>query len=158
MKRPVGSLLLVALEVFYGLLGLVSGSLLISDPSGASLGFTSEVLDKIPFHSFLPVGLFLFFVYGAVPMVLAYGAATRKELIFGKISQAGRHHWSWTGGMPLMVVLVIWLIVEGSLIGLNYAATYFTTIIGAAIFIMLILPSTRKFYRARAVEQFNEQA
>jgi len=37
-------------------------------------------------------------------------------------------------------------LIEGSLIGLDWPATYFTVLIGVGIFIMLILPPTRKYY------------
>jgi hypothetical protein len=147
MRRPISSKILIVFLVFYGIMGLISGALLISDPSGASLGFTSDIINKVPFHSFLPVGLFLFFIYGVGSVVLAYGALTQKEIIFGKISRTAGYHWSWIGGMLLTLVLVIWLAVEGSLIGLDWPATYFTVLIGAGIFIMLIMPSSRKFYR-----------
>jgi hypothetical protein len=147
-KRPVSAKIQIALLAFYGILGLISGSLLISDPSGASLGFTSGIINKIPFQNFLPVGLFLFFIYGVGSIMLAYGALTRKEIIFGRISRTAGYHWSWFGGMLMTAVLVIWLVVEGSLIGLDWPATYFTVLIEAGIFIMLILPSTRDYYRA----------
>jgi hypothetical protein len=146
VKRPISSKILIALLTFYGIIGLISGSLLISDPSGALLGFTSDIENKIPLHSFLPVGLFLFLIYGFGSIVLAFGAWTRKELIFGNISKAVGHHWSWFGGLLLTVVLVIWLAVEGSLISLDWPATYFTVLLGVGIFIMIILPSTRKYY------------
>lgn len=146
-NRPISSKVLVALLVFYGVMGVISGALLISDPTGASLGFAPEFKDKVPFQSFLPVGLFLFLIYGVGSMVLAYGAWTRKESMFGSISRMVGYHWSWVGGMALTLVLVIWLAVEGSLIGLDWPATYFTVIIGAGIFLMLVLPATRRFYR-----------
>ena len=133
--------------MFYGILGLISGALLISDTSGALLGFTSDIKDKIPFQSFLPVGLFLFVVYGVGSITLAYGALTRKESIFGRISRTAGYHWSWVGGMVLTLILVLWLGVEGSLIGLDWPATNFTGIIGAGIFATLLLPSTMKYYR-----------
>jgi hypothetical protein len=146
-KRPVSSTVLVALLVFYAAMGIISGALLISDPTGASLGFASDFKDKLPFQSFLPVGLFLFLIYGVGSMVLAFGAWTRKESILGSISRKVGYHWSWAGGMALSLVLVIWLAIEGSLIGLDWPATYFTVLIGAGIFVMLILPATRRFYR-----------
>jgi hypothetical protein len=37
-------------------------------------------------------------------------------------------------------------VVEGSLIGLDFAATYFTILLGVVIFIMLMLPSTRRYH------------
>ena len=147
MPRPLSSGILIALLLFYGIMGLVSGALLISDPTGGGLGFTTDILEKVPFHSFLPVGLFLFFIYGLGSMVLAWGALTRKETMFRRVSVMGGHHWSWVGGMMLMLVLVIWLAVEGSFIGLDWPATYFTVLIGVGIFAMLVLPSTRTYYR-----------
>jgi hypothetical protein len=92
--------------------------------------------------------MFLFFIYGVGSVILAYGAFTRKEGILGFVSRAGGYHWSWTGGIMMTVVLVLWLTVEGSLIGLDWAATYFTVMIGASIFAVLILPSTKMYYRS----------
>lgn len=142
---------LIAVELLYGVLGLVSGALLIADPSGAGLGFTPDIREKIPFQSFLPVGLFLFTVFGIIPLILAFGAVTRKEYAFESISRTSDHHWSWTGGMLLISALVLWLMVEGMLIGLDFAATYMTVMLGAAIFILLscrplLLPSEMRIH------------
>ncbi|MFA5312631.1 MAG: hypothetical protein WC375_04820 [Methanomassiliicoccales archaeon] len=147
VKRPVSATALIVLEVFYAIMGTASGLMLILDPSGVSMGITPDIRDKIPFESFLLVGMFLFFIYGLGSITLAYGSMTRKEGILGSVSRAGGYHWSWVGGILMTVTLVIWLIIEGSLIGLDWAATYFTVMIGAAIFVMLILPPTRKYYR-----------
>ncbi len=146
-KRPFGTILLAIALVFYGVMGVISGIILIADPSGAGMGFSSDIRDNIPFQSFLPVGLFLFTVFGLVPLMLAYGAVTKKELYFESISEISGFHWSWTGGMLLVSALVIWLAVEGVLIGLDYAATYMTVVMGGAVFLTLMIPSTRKFYR-----------
>ncbi|GEM_PF-901031 len=141
-KRPFGAVLLSACLAFYGAMGVVSGLILIADPSGAGMGFTSDIREEIPFQSFLPVGLFLFTVFGSVPLLLAYGAWTKKELAFEKISEVSGYHWSWAGGMLLVLVLVLWLTVEGTLIGLDYAATYMTVVMGMAVFLALMLPLT----------------
>ena len=146
MKRPLSVKLMVGLELFYALLGIISGLILIADPSGAGLGFTSDIREKIPFHSFLAVGLFLFVIYGIGSLLIAYGAWDRKELFFGKISKTFGYHWSWVGGLAQMAILVVWLIVEGLLIGLNYPATYFTVAIGIAIFLTLLPRATRKYF------------
>jgi hypothetical protein len=146
-KRPIGTLFLAIVLIFYGIMGVVSGLILISDPSGAGMGFTSDIRDQIPFQSFLPVGLFLFTVFGLVPLLLAYGAVTRKDLVFRKISEMSGHHWSWTGGALLVLTLVLWLTVEGMLIGLDYAATYMTVALGSLVFLALMLPSNRMRYR-----------
>lgn len=148
-KRPASVIVLIAFLAFYGLLGVVSGAILIADPSGAGMGFTPDLRDSIPFHSFLPVGLFLLVVYGLGGLLLAYGALTRRELFLGWLSERSGRHWSWTGGALLMLTLVGWLAVEGYLIGLDFAATYFTVLIGAVISMMLVLPSTRRYFLYR---------
>ena len=46
-------------------MGLISsGAPLMADPTGGGLGFTSDIVEKVLFHSFLPVELFLFLIYG----------------------------------------------------------------------------------------------
>jgi hypothetical protein len=137
---------MIVLELFYALLGVVSGLILLSDPSGAGLGFTSDIREKIPFQSFFAVGLFLFVVYGLGSLLIAYGAWTRKELVFGGISKAFGHHWAWVGGMAQMAVLLVWLLAEGLLIGLDFPATYFTVAIGLAILLTLLPRSTRRYF------------
>lgn len=145
--RPWSSILLTIVLAVYGAMGVVSGIILIADPSGAGMGLASDIRDKIPFQSFLPVGLFLFTVFGLAPLLLAYGAFTRKELLFGKVSEMSGYHWSWTGGMLLVLALALWLMVEGALIGLDYAATYMTVALGSLMFLALMPPSNRRYYR-----------
>lgn len=94
VHRPQAVLALVVLEVFFGVMGIISGMILMADPSGALIGSPSSVAERIPFQNFFLVGLF----------------------------------------------------VENLLIGLDYPATYMTIILGLAIFVALILPSTRRYF------------
>ncbi|MGE5379319.1 MAG: hypothetical protein ACM3L5_00425 [Candidatus Saccharibacteria bacterium] len=149
-KRPWSVNLFIALELFYALLGIVSGILLIADPSGAGLGIGPDIRERIPFQSFLPVGLFLFAIYGIGSMIVAYGAITRKEGVLRPISERFGHHWAWIGGLAQTGILVVWLVVEGLLIGLDYPATYFTIVIGVAIFLTLLPRSTRRYFALSA--------
>jgi hypothetical protein len=148
--RPLAVKALIALEAVFGALGIISGLLLMADPSGSSIGFPSSVAEKIPFQNFFLVGLFLFAVYGLYPLFLAYGAWTKKELFFKEISKAGGVHWSWQGGAALVAILVAWLFVENLLIGLDYPATYMTIALGLAIFAALVMPSTRGYFKVGA--------
>jgi hypothetical protein len=147
MKRPASVVALVVLELFFAILGIISGLILMLDPSGAGLGFGSDILEQIPFHSFLPVGLFLFVIYGLGSLVIAYGSWTRRGAPLLVVSKRFGFHWAWVGGMAQMGVLLIWLAVEGVLIGLDFPATYFTVVIGVAIFATLIMPSTRRYFK-----------
>lgn len=148
-SHPASVKMLVFLEILFGILGTISGILLMADPSGALLGFSSDIIEKIPFQSFFPVGLFLFLIYGILPIVLGIYSWTGNELFFKEISKAGGIHWTWQAAMGIIAVLVIWLIVEGALIGLDFPPTYFTVLIGAAIFVTLVLPSTRKYFAVK---------
>lgn len=147
-RRPMAVKALIALEVVFGVLGIISGLLLMADPSGSLIGFPRSVAEKIPFQNFFLVGLFLFVIYGLYPLFLAYGSWTRKEIFFKEISRAGGIHWSWQGGAALIAILGIWLLVENLLIGLDYPATYMTIILGVSILIALVMPSTRRHFRA----------
>jgi hypothetical protein len=146
VPRPIAVKALFVLEVIFGVLGIISGILLMADPSGALVGFQPSMAEKIPFENFFLVGLFLFVIYGLYPLFLAYGAWTKKELFFKEISKAGGIHWSWQGGAALLAVLVAWLFVENLLIGLDYPATYMTIALGLAIFFALVMPSTRRYF------------
>lgn len=141
---------LIVLEIFFGAMGIISGVLLMADPSGALVGFPPSVAESIPFHNFFLVGLFLFVIYGLYPLFLAYGAWTRKDLFFMEISRAGGIHWSWQGGVALLAILVAWLFVENLLIGLDYPATYMTIVLGLAILAALVMPSTRRYFAVAA--------
>jgi hypothetical protein len=146
-SRPLAVKVLVVLEVVFGALGIISGVLLMADPSGALVGFPSSVAERIPFQNFFLVGLFLFVIYGLYPLILAYGAWTRKEMFFREIGRAGGIHWSWQGVAALLVILAVWLFVEGLLIGLDYPATYMTIALGLGLLIALVMPSTRSNFR-----------
>jgi len=146
VHRPQAVLALVVLEVFFGVMGIISGMILMADPSGALIGFPSSIAERIPFQNFFLVGLFLLVIFGLYPLLLAHGAWRKEELFFKEISRAGGIHWSWQGGMALIAILTVWLFVENLLIGLDYPATYMTIILGLAIFVALILPSTRRYF------------
>jgi hypothetical protein len=143
-KRPNSVKILCLLLALYGVMGVISGLLLMADGSGKLLGFTADYQDKIPFHTFVPVGVFLFLVYGVGSLLFMYGAWSRKELVFEPVSKWFGFHWSYAGAMGMIFVLVGWLAAEGILIGLDFPATYFTISFGALIFIALLDPAVRR--------------
>lgn len=146
-KRPNGVTILCVLLGVYGVMGVISGLLLMADGSGKLLGFTADYQDKIPFQTFVPVGLFLFLVYGIGSLLFMYGAWSRRELVFEPVSKWFGFHWSYAGAMGIIIVLVGWLGIEGMLIGLDFAATYMTILFGLLIFIALLDPAVRRHLR-----------
>ncbi|WP_019177842.1 hypothetical protein [Methanomassiliicoccus luminyensis] len=149
-KRPLGATALSALLMVFGIMGVLSGLALMISPSGALLGLPTEYLDRIPFHNYFLVGLFLFVIYGITPIALSYGLWTREQLFLGEISKAGGIHWAWQGTLVMLGILLVWLLVEHFIYDIELSPpTYFTVVLGVLMFILLMLPSVRRYCRSR---------
>lgn len=98
--------LLAGLAIFTGLGAISPGWSMISDPSGASMGWTPELLQRGPFRSFLVPGLFLLGVNGLGQLALTAGAL-------------GRRRWAGPAGLGLGAALAIWICVQIAVIGPN---------------------------------------
>jgi len=147
MKRPFGVWLLVASLVFLALGGLYGGIAMLADPSGGLLQM-GDVLPLLHIPNFILPGLFLLFVMGLAPILLTYGLLTRPQWPWlDRLFRCSGHHWSWTGSMIVGVVLVIWLAVQGIMIGFKWPVQYVTAVIGVLIILFALIPSVRRFYR-----------
>jgi hypothetical protein len=119
---------------------------MLTDPTGGSLQLT-EVLPLLPVSDFILPGLFLLIAMGLAPLLLTYGLMARPNRAWAEaLSRWSGHHWAWTGTLGLGVTLIIWLIVQGMLIGFKWAIQYITGIDGLLIVLFLFIPSVRKFY------------
>ena len=147
MKRPIALWILIFWLVFLAFGGLYGGIAMLLDPSGGSLQMT-EVLSLLPVSNYVLPGLFLLFIMGLLPLFLIYGLLARPnwawlESFFRQIE----YHWAWIGTVILGVVLAIWLIVEGVMIGFKWAIQYVTAVNGLFILFFVFFPSVRKFYK-----------
>lgn len=61
----------LTLLVFTGIAGIFGGLLLVADPSGASLGLTTALLEESPFADYLVPGILLFLVIGMGNLAVA---------------------------------------------------------------------------------------
>lgn len=104
-KKTYLYLLLGSVQVFTAIGAIPAGIGCLSDPSGAALGVTTELLRNSPLDSFLLPGLFLLLVNG---LATAAGAV----LSFMKNRHAG------TAGIVLGIILVLWIVIQVSWIGL----------------------------------------
>lgn len=97
-RRPYVWLAIV-LEVFTAIPAMIVGIQLITDTSGASVGFPAGWIEATPFGSYLVPGLYLLVMNGFGMLVLAGLSAVR--------------HWSapWLTGI-LGTGLVIWIVVQ----------------------------------------------
>jgi len=147
MNRPIALWILIFWLVFLAFGGLYGGIAMLLDPSGGSLQMT-EVLSLLPVSNYVLPGLFLLFIMGLFPLFLIYGFLARTnwawlESFFHQIE----YHWAWIGTVILSVVLAIWLIIEGVMIGFNWAIQYVTAVNGLFILFFVLFPSIRKFYK-----------
>lgn len=146
MRRPfmVWPLIIILLVLALGG-GLYGGTIMLVDPTGNLLG-VADVLPLLPVSNFILPGIFLFVVMGLFPLALVFGLITRPnwswlDSYFGW----SRFAWPWTLTIALVVILCIWLAIEGLYMGF-FPITYVTAVLGLFILLFALLPSVRNFY------------
>lgn len=150
MQRPFTLWPLLFLLVFLGLGGLYGGIAMLTDPTGGSLQLT-EVLRLLPVSDYILPGLFLLVVMGLAPLVLTYGLLARPNWTWAQtLSRWSGHHWAWTGTLALGVILAVWLVVQGLLIGFKWPIQYITAADGFLIILLVLAPGVRRFYAREA--------
>jgi hypothetical protein len=129
MKRPFTLWLLIFFLLFLAFGGLYGGLAMLLDPSGRSLQM-DEILPLLPVADYRLPGLFLLVVMGLGPIGLAYGLLTRQR-------------WAWPGTLALAGVLVVWLTVQGVLIGFQWPIQYVTAVNGLLIIGLALTPGVK---------------
>ena len=128
--RPLGAKTIMALLIFLAVGGIPSGLALMADPSGRSMGLPLSLLEDLPVHDFTLIGLWLFFVYGLIPLIVAYGLWTRKT-------------WSRMGAVILGMILIIWTGFETILWG-SFVLMMIYGALGFAMLCLSLLPSVKR--------------
>jgi len=129
-KRPLSIKVLIIIKLFIAISSIATGLVLFLDPSGKSMGL-DIILDKIPFQSFILLGLWFIGPYGLLPATLAYG------FYRGNL-------WVWRPSLLLAVVEVIWIIVQIPMFGLSALHVIFGSI-GLASIYFLYRPSVMEY-------------
>jgi len=99
-------IILFCLQVMTAIGAIPAGYAYVSDPLGASMGVTVDLLAKSPFKDFLIPGLFLLIVNGLCNLVAAVFSILNKP-VAGKI------------GLFLGFVLAVWIVIQVYWIGLS---------------------------------------
>jgi hypothetical protein len=131
-RRPVTAWLLLALLVVQGLGGLAGGLALTLAPDGSIMKMSTSLLDGSPFSDFLIPGLILLLVLGVLPLVAAAGLWMRRR-------------WAWYAACVVGCGLMIWILVEITIIPYDVLQPIFGGI-GVAIFVVTLLRPVRRFY------------
>ena len=145
MRRPFMLWPLIFCLLFLALGGFAGAIPLLMDPSGELLG-VAEVLPLLPVPNFILPGLFLLVVMGFFPLLLAFALVARPDWAwFNSLLQWSKHYWAWTATLILVVIIALWLIYEGLLIGF-FPITYVTAVLGLLILLFALMPSVRRYY------------
>ena len=150
MNRPLILWLLIFLLLFLALGGLYGGVAMLTDPSGGTLQLT-EILPLLPVPDFFLPGLFLLIMMGLVPLIFIYGLLARPNWPWiNHLSRWSHHHWAWTGTLALGLLLAIWLVIQGLMIGFKWPIQYITAVTGLLIILLALVPGIRNAYIAQS--------
>jgi len=152
--RPVPILVIITLEAILAFLGFFSGITFLRDPSGATHGMDTSILATTPISNFTPVGLFFVICYGILPSLAIYGLWKRPRLrwtdIFNKWT---RQNWAWTATVVIGIILIVWIIVEvsliGSPVGLPRILQISMALLGVILIALAMLPHVRTYAKTK---------
>jgi hypothetical protein len=144
---PFVAQILIFLLVFIGVGALISGPMLFLAPDGHLMKLSVDMLQGTPFTNFLIPGLVLFLFVGIFPILVSYGLLRQPSWQWAEaINVCKKYHWSWTAAWAAGVIMLIWIIVETSLLGYVSFLQPVITVWGVAIITLTLLPNVRRYY------------
>ena len=144
--RPIGAWVLVGALGLIGLGGLVTGPMLIADPTGAVIGARVSWLEATPLPDWTLVGWFLLVAMGVVPSLILAGVLTRFSWPLAERLDPARHeHWSWTATQVMGAGLLVWIGLQVALIDLHGGPQPLFALLGVVLLAVPRTPSVRRY-------------
>lgn len=139
-------IIIVSLLGLLVLSGVFGGYAMLSDTSGELLGLSATLIDKIPLlNNYLVPGLFIFLVFGLVPIVVIYGLISfnqNKQRYLPK----SIYHWSWSSARMVSLILMCWIVVQVIIIGFQHSLQLTFWVCGVVLYGLLSMKGIRQFY------------
>jgi hypothetical protein len=149
-SRPWTLKILLFLLIFIGIGGLISGPMLFLSPNGELMQWSVDILAGTPFGNFIIPGLILFLFIGVFPLLVSYGLLKKPSWRWAEaINICKKYHWSWTASWAAGAIMLIWIIVETSLLGYISFLQPVITVWGISIIILTLLPPTRRSFAVK---------
>jgi hypothetical protein len=139
-RRPPALTALIGLLIFQGVSAAPPGLMLAIDPTGAAMQMPAGDLAGSPFRDYLIPGIILCVVLGLGAFFVA--ACLFRPPRWGAARPFGRH-WAWAASGAFGVALMIWIVVQISMIGLGSWLQPLYFAVGLAIVGLTLAPSVR---------------
>lgn len=147
VSRPLAVKVLIFLDGFLGINGLVGGILFLLAPDGHLLGMPFSYVKNSPFPDFTIPGLLLTVFLGLYPLAAAYSLWKLPDWRWPEaINPLKKCHWSWAGSMVVGAIAVIWILVQIQWVRVG-ALHVFILSLGIVIVAVTLLRSVRAYCR-----------
>ena len=127
--------------------GIYGGLSFMIDPSGKSMEMAPEVIKSIPISNFFIPGIFLFLIFGIIPLITTTGLILKHGLPFIKINKdKPKHNWAWHSAYLTSMALVFWILIQLFLIGYGHPLQVMLLGVGVIMFILLRNSDVKEYF------------
>ena len=117
---PLPARILLVVDLFLSVSALGGGGAILADTSGGVLHFPADWLSRLPFSSFFVPGLILFALFGVGSLALF-------------VATLARSAWAPLGTAVVGFGQIIWIAVEGVLLGFGHPLQLIYLAVGVAM-------------------------
>ncbi len=152
-RKPASVKWTIGTLMFLGLTALGGGIEMLAFYAGNQY-LPVDMLERIPFDTFVVPGLVLGIGFGLGSLFVAWGMWRRPEIgVLGWLERLTERHWAWAGAVLIGLGFTMWMVIEISLLGAPWAPEtagdgepitwLLYSVYGATALALLILPQLR---------------
>ena len=144
--RPFICLIMIAMLLFVGVGGFVSGVLLLLSTDGRLMGMSVDILANSPFEDYLIPAIILLIFLGILPIIAGYGLMKLPRWKWAEnLNLFKSYRWPWMASILSGVVILGWLAVETILYGYISFLQPVMAVWAAIIILVAFLPGVRSY-------------